>query len=260
MLLDSSACPNAGTGTPRRFVRLLTAAGLLSALSAAAGTQEARGRVAESGPEADARERMVQTQIANRGIRDARVLAAMRAVPRHLFVPEELRRYAYSDSPLPIGLGQTISQPYIVAYMTELLDVKPDMTVLEIGTGSGYQAAVLAHLARRVYSIEIVPELARSAAALLRKLGYANVVTRTGDGYRGWPEQAPFDRIILTAAPPEVPQALINQLRPGGRLVAPVGGSPLDQELVLIEKSKTGKLTRRGVLPVRFVPMVPGPE
>jgi protein-L-isoaspartate(D-aspartate) O-methyltransferase len=203
------------------------------------------------------RERMVAEQIQQRGIRNPAVLKAMRSVPRHLFVPESLRSMAYQDSPLPIGHGQTISQPYIVAFMTELLDPRPEHKVLEIGTGSGYQAAVLSPLVKQVFTIEIVPELAQRSAELLKKLGYANVVVRQGDGYLGWPEQAPFDRIILTAAPEDVPKALIEQLKPGGKLVAPVGRSAWDQELILLEKGLDGKIRRRAVLPVRFVPMVP---
>jgi protein-L-isoaspartate(D-aspartate) O-methyltransferase len=203
------------------------------------------------------RERMVAEQIQQRGIRNPAVLKAMRSVPRHLFVPESLRSMAYQDSPLPIGHGQTISQPYIVAFMTELLDPRPEHKVLEIGTGSGYQAAVLSPLVKQVFTVEIVPELAQRSAELLKKLGYANVVVRQGDGYLGWPEQAPFDRIILTAAPEDVPKALIEQLKPGGKLVAPVGRSAWDQELILLEKGLDGKIRRRAVLPVRFVPMVP---
>ncbi|HWR53043.1 MAG TPA: protein-L-isoaspartate(D-aspartate) O-methyltransferase [Bryobacteraceae bacterium] len=205
------------------------------------------------------RERMVQRQIEDRGITDPRVLETMRQVPRHLFMPEEVRSAAYQDSPVPIGRGQTISQPYIVAFMTDLLKTRPSDIVLEIGTGSGYQAAVLARLAKHVYTIEIVPDLARSATSTLDRLGYANVTVRVGDGYKGWPERAPFDRIILTAAPPELPQALIDQLKPGGRLVAPVGRS-WDQELIVIEKAPDGKLKRRSALPVRFVPMVKPPR
>jgi protein-L-isoaspartate(D-aspartate) O-methyltransferase len=167
-----------------------------------------------------------------------------------------LRRHAYADQPLPIGHSQTISQPYIVALMTELIDPKPDLDVLEIGTGSGYQAAVLAPLARHVYTIELAPELARSSAALLEKLGCSNVTVRQGDGYAGWPEKAPFPRIIVTAAPPELPQTLVDQLAPGGKLVAPVG--TWDQQLIVVEKSRDGKVKRRSVLPVRFVPMVKG--
>lgn len=204
----------------------------------------------------ESRERMVKHQIQARGVRDAQVLKAMRDTPRHLFVPEKLRSRAYEDTPLPIGFGQTISQPYIVAAMTELLDVEPGHRVLEIGTGSGYQAAVLSPLVQEVYSMEIVEDLAKSASRTLREAGCLNVAVRYGDGYKGWPEKAPFDRVILTAAPPEIPQALFDQLAPGGKLVAPVGSSPLNQELVVVDKGRDGKLKRRTVFPVRFVPMV----
>jgi protein-L-isoaspartate(D-aspartate) O-methyltransferase len=209
-------------------------------------------------PFAAERHRMVHEQIQARGIRNADVLRVMGVTPRHLFVPGALQRYAYDDSPLPIGFDATISQPYVVALMTDLLGPSKAAKILEIGTGSGYQAAVLAQLARQVYTIEIVPELARSAAALLRKLGYSNVSVRQGDGYLGWPEKAPFDCIILTAAPPEVPQKLLEQLAPGGRLVAPVGSAFRDQDLVVIEKTSSGAIRRRAVSAVRFVPMVPG--
>jgi protein-L-isoaspartate(D-aspartate) O-methyltransferase len=200
---------------------------------------------------------MVSRQIEARGIREQAVLQAMRATPRHLFVPEPQRNLAYEDHPLPIGHGQTISQPYIVAAMTELLELRKTDRVLEIGTGSGYQAAVLSPLAAEVYTIELVGPLAQSARAVLDQLGYRNVTVRHGDGYKGWPEKAPFDRIILTAAPPKIPEALIRQLKPGGRLVAPEGSTVLDQELVVIEKAGDGKIRRRSVFPVRFVPMVP---
>jgi protein-L-isoaspartate(D-aspartate) O-methyltransferase len=199
---------------------------------------------------------LVEEHIENRGIRNPDVLRVIRAVPRHEFVPANMREFAYEDRPLGIGYGATISQPYIVAAMTELLEPKRHHKVLEIGTGSGYQAAVLANLVRDVYSIEIVPELARASAETLRRLGYRNVYVKQGDGYKGWPEQAPFDGIILTAAPPEVPQALINQLKPGGVLVAPVGGSA-DQQLIVVEKMMDGRVRRRTVFPVMFVPMVP---
>jgi protein-L-isoaspartate(D-aspartate) O-methyltransferase len=204
------------------------------------------------------RERMVRVQIEARGVRDRAVLEAMRAIPRELFMPPGVRAQAYADRPAPIGHGQTISQPYIVALMTELLGATRADRVLEIGTGSGYQAAVLSLVARRVYSIEIVPELARSAAETLHRLGYDNVTVRTGDGYRGWPEEAPFERVILTAAPPTIPQALIDQLANGGRLVAPEGANPFEQQLVVIEKGRDGRVTRRAVMRVVFVPMVPG--
>jgi len=196
---------------------------------------------------------MVRDQIEARGVKSPEVLEAMRTVRRELFVPEEVRSHAYDDCPLPIGFGQTISQPFIVGLMTELLDPKRNQRVLEIGTGSGYQAAILARIVGEVYSIEIVSELARSAAERLSRLGFRNVTVREGDGYRGWPEKAPFDRIILTAAPPEIPQVLLNELKGGGTLVAPVGVG--DQNLVLVKKSADGKTTTRSVLPVRFVPM-----
>jgi protein-L-isoaspartate(D-aspartate) O-methyltransferase len=199
---------------------------------------------------------MVSEQIEGRGIRSPDVLRVMRATPRHLFVPAGVRSMAYADHPLPIGYGATISQPYIVALMTELLAPNRKQRVLEIGTGSGYQAAILAQLAAKVYTVEIVPELARAAAKTLRELGYSNVTVRQGDGYKGWPEEAPFDGIIVTAAPPEVPQALIAQLCKGGRLVAPVGSTW--QELTLIEKKADGTMIRRFAGDVSFVPMKPG--
>jgi protein-L-isoaspartate(D-aspartate) O-methyltransferase len=182
------------------------------------------------------------------------VLRVMRSTPRHEFVPETLRSRAYEDTPLPIGRGQTISQPYIVALMTESLDVDKSHRVLEIGTGSGYQAAVLAQLVKHVYTMEIVPELAVPVKKTLAR--YENITVRQGDGYQGWPEEAPFDRIILTAAPPELPPALIGQLKPGGLLLAPVGGTPWDQKLVLVKKNLDGTLHERSLLPVVFVPMV----
>ena len=203
-------------------------------------------------PTAQARRRMVEDQLAARGISDARVLAAMGKVPRHELVPKDVRSQAYADAPLPIGEGQTISQPYIVAFMTEQLGLKGGERVLEVGTGSGYQAAVLAELGAEVYTIEIVPALARRARADLERLGYRSVFVREGDGYRGWPEKAPFDAIIVTAAPPEVPAPLLEQLKPGGRLVLPVGET--FQELLLVTKDKGGVQKRR-LLPVRFVPM-----
>lgn len=201
---------------------------------------------------------MVKDQIEARGVQNPEVLAAMRTVPRELFVPEDVRPQAYEDHPLPIGFEQTISQPFIVGLMTALLDPKKNHRVLEIGTGSGYQAAILSRLVGELYSIEIVPALARSAAGTLRSLGFRNVTVREGDGYRGWPEKGPFDRIILTAAPPEIPQVLLDELRPGGRLVAPVGVGA--QNLVVVRKSADGKTTTRSVLPVRFVPMIKGTQ
>lgn len=202
------------------------------------------------------REEMVRESIARRGVKDQRVLKTMRETPRHLFVPKSMESRAYHDSPLPIGYNQTISQPYIVASMTEMLDCKPEHKVLEIGTGSGYQAAILSPLVARVYTIENVEPLAKQSAALLKMLGHNNVEVRYGDGYQGWPEQAPFDRIILTAAPPEIPQALIDQLKPGGRLVAPEGREW--QELIVIDKDSEGRVKRRRAYGVMFVPMVKG--
>jgi protein-L-isoaspartate(D-aspartate) O-methyltransferase len=200
-----------------------------------------------------ARERMVSGQIEARGVRDARVLAALRRVPRHEFVPVGQRAYAYEDRPLPIGHGQTISQPYIVAVMSQALELDGSEKVLEIGTGSGYQAAVLAELAAEVYTIEIVEPLAERAAGDLKRLGFENLHARAGDGYRGWPEAAPFDAIIVTAAPDHIPQPLVDQLAVGGRLVLPVGR--MIQELVLITKDEKG-VRHEDLLPVRFVPMV----
>jgi protein-L-isoaspartate(D-aspartate) O-methyltransferase len=194
---------------------------------------------------------MVSEQIEARGVSDPRVLEAMRKVPRHEFVPREQRPYAYNDHPLPIGHDQTISQPYIVAAMTELAQVAPGARVLEVGTGSGYQAAVLAALGAEVYSIEIVEPLAVSAAATLERLGY-QVTVRAGDGYQGWPEHAPFDAIVVTAAPPRIPEPLKQQLKPGGRLVIPVGD--WYQELVVLTR-RGDAFDRRSVFPVRFVPM-----
>jgi protein-L-isoaspartate(D-aspartate) O-methyltransferase len=199
---------------------------------------------------------MVNEQIASRGVKNPEVLAAMRKVPRHRFVPPALAARAYDDTPLAIGHDQTISQPYIVGYMSDLLEVTRRHRVLEIGTGSGYQAAVLGELAGAVYTIEIVPELAQSAAATLQALHYTNVHVRTGDGYAGWPEQAPFDRILLTAAPEQVPAPLVEQLAPGGRLVAPVGGQGM-QWITVIDKTRDGVAERR-TIPVRFVPFVRG--
>jgi protein-L-isoaspartate(D-aspartate) O-methyltransferase len=198
---------------------------------------------------------MVDEQIAARGIDDPRVLAALAAEPRHLFVPPDQMAAAYDDTPLPIGFGQTISQPFIVAYMTEALNVMPGHRVLEIGTGSGYQAAVLARLAKAVYTVEIVPALANRARQILRELGHDNAWVRTGDGYAGWPEHAPFDRIIVTAAPDRVPQPLVDQLAVGGRLIAPVG--TFDQQLVILTKTPEG-ITSKPTIDVRFVPLVRG--
>ncbi|MFN4087745.1 MAG: protein-L-isoaspartate(D-aspartate) O-methyltransferase [Alphaproteobacteria bacterium] len=185
---------------------------------------------------------------------DPRVLDVMREVPRHHFVPETHREHAYEDRPLPIGLGQTISQPYIVALMTSLMQPQPDQSVLEVGTGSGYQAAVLARLVARVHTIEIVPDLGRQAASVLER-DYPNVAARIGDGYRGWPEAAPFDAIMVTAAAPYVPQPLVDQLKPGGRMVVPVGPEFAVQNLMIVHKHADGSVTREDVLRVQFVPL-----
>jgi protein-L-isoaspartate(D-aspartate) O-methyltransferase len=214
---------------------------------------------AQPGPrdwEAD-RRRMVETQLRARDIHNARVLDAMRTVPRHLFVPEPERAEAYSDAPLPIGHDQTISQPYIVAFMTEALDVSPEHRVLEIGTGSGYQAAVLSTLAKEVYTIEIVTPLAERARETLSALGYDNVRVRIGNGYLGWLEHAPYDRVMVTAAPDEVPDALLQQLKIGGLMAIPVGTTT--QELRILRRTNTGTETI-STLPVRFVPMTNKPK
>lgn len=202
------------------------------------------------------RERLV-AQLRREGIRDERVLAAMAAVPRHEFVPPELASSAYDDMPLPIGHGQTISQPYIVALMTELLELQPGDRVLEIGTGCGYQAAVLAAMGCEVYSMERVRSLATAAAQRLERLGY-RVSTRVGDGFEGWVTAAPFDAIIVTAAPERIPEALQQQLAPGGRLVVPVGGADQVHALTLVQRLRDGSLRATEVAPVRFVPMLPG--
>ncbi|MCX7716270.1 MAG: protein-L-isoaspartate(D-aspartate) O-methyltransferase [Endomicrobia bacterium] len=196
---------------------------------------------------------MVETQLKNRDIVDKRVLDTMAKVERHKFVPEEYRHLAYIDEPLPIGFEQTISQPYIVALMTQLLELKGDEKVLEIGTGSGYQAAILAELCKEVYTIEIIPELGKRAEKLLKELGYKNIFVKIGDGYLGWEEYAPFDRIIVTCAPDHIPQPLIDQLKEGGKMVIPVG--EVLQELVVVEKKKD-KILKKNIIPVRFVPML----
>ncbi len=199
------------------------------------------------------REKMVLEQIERRGVKDKNVLEAMKKVPRHLFVPEEYLNEAYEDYPLPIGEGQTISQPYIVAKMTELLEVKKGEKVLEIGTGSGYQAAILAEIGAKVYTIEILPKLAEKAKKTLSNLGYENVTVLVGDGFKGYIQEAPYDKIIVTAAPEKIPEPLIEQLKIGGKLVIPVG--KYDQELKLVSKREEGVVVE-SVLPVRFVPMV----
>jgi protein-L-isoaspartate(D-aspartate) O-methyltransferase len=201
------------------------------------------------------RQNMVEQQLKPRGIRDERVIAAMAKVPREEFVAENVRGQSYADSALPIGHDQTISQPYIVAFMTEQLRPKPTDRVLEVGTGSGYQAAVLAELVKDVYTIDIVEPLAKEASARLARLGYNNAHVKVGDGYQGWAEVGPFDAIIVTCAPDKIPQPLIQQLKDGGRMIVPVGTTMMDQQLYLLEK-KNGELAQTAILPVRFVPMV----
>lgn len=196
---------------------------------------------------------MADEQIEGRGIRDKAVLAAMRTVPRHLFVPEAYREVAYNDGPLPIGYGQTISQPYIVAYMTEQIRPKPGFKVLEIGTGSGYQAAILAEIVGQVYTVEIVEELGKAAAERLKKLHYDQVHVKIGDGYSGWEEEAPFDAIVVTAAADFVPPPLISQLKPGGRMIIPVG-SPFQVQMLKLVEKKDDRVITQNLLPVRFVP------
>lgn len=201
------------------------------------------------------REAMVREQLVSRGISDPGVLSVFRKVPRHAFVPQQYLRSAYSDQPLPIGEGQTISQPYIVAYMTEILDLKPGNKVLEIGTGSGYQAAILAELGADVYSVELIKPLAENTGKILAASGYTKIHLKTGDGYLGWPEYAPFDAILVTCSPSEIPPPLKQQLAEGGKMIIPVGEQFTIQYLYLLEK-KNGKIKQRNVLPVRFVPMV----
>lgn len=242
----------------------LLACGSLAAATALAGRDDAGTGAPDDPMMATQRARMVHevrrhAEEVRRGTGlpalDPRVLDVLGKVPRHRLVPEAQRAHAYANRPLPIGHGQTISQPYIVALMTDLARPRPGDRVLEIGTGSGYQAAVLAELVGRVYSIEIVPPLARRAAADLQALGYANIELREGDGYYGWPEQAPFDAIVVTAAAASIPPPLIEQLKPGGRMVIPVGGQFHTQMLMLVEKQDEGRVRSRQILPVRFVPL-----
>lgn len=247
----------ASTAPTRSFTRTgarasFLAAALVATLAPAAFGQDDQAR----GERAGERSRMVREQISERGIEDQQVLGAMLAVPRHEFVPEQHRNLAYADRPLPIGEGQTISQPYIVALMTELLRIEPGDRVLEVGTGSGYQAAVASHLADSVFTIEIFESLAENAKRRLDRLGYRNVVFRQGDGYFGWSEQAPFDAIVVTAAAGHIPPPLVRQLKPDGRMVIPVGGAFQTQRLVLVEKRPDGTTTTRNLLPVRFVPLL----
>ncbi|HEU4403539.1 MAG TPA: protein-L-isoaspartate(D-aspartate) O-methyltransferase [Candidatus Polarisedimenticolia bacterium] len=227
-------------------------ASVLASRSRAGGPEMSDSLTTPDDPDAEARRRMVTDQIERRGIRDRRVLEAMRSVPRHLFVPELERERAYDDGPLSIGEGQTISQPYIVAFMSEAIDPGSGDRVLEVGTGSGYQTAILASIVDEVFSIEIRPDLAESARRRLDALGCRNVIVRVGDGHAGWPEEGPFDGILVTAAPGMVPPALIEQLAPGGRLVIPIGAG--DQNLVRLTRTSHG-IERETLLPVRFVPM-----
>jgi protein-L-isoaspartate(D-aspartate) O-methyltransferase len=230
----------------RRLAAGLLAAGLLCGSASAGDAYESQRRA------------MVEQQIKQRGITKPEVLAAMEQVPRHMFVPDSLRADAYSDRPLPLGQGRTVYQPYMVALMTSLLDLKHGDKVLEIGTGSGYQAAVLAQLVGTVCSIEVIPELARRASEVLSAEGCHNVSLRTGNGVLGWPEEAPFDAIIVTAAAPRIPPTLIEQLGPNGRMVIPVGAPHGDQELQLLKRNSAGEVTQRRVLPVAFVPLTGG--
>jgi len=218
------------------------------------------GKEAKSSEEdyAQQRKMMVEQQIVARGVKSKKVLDAMNSVPRHLFVPEEYRRGSYFDQPLLIGLGQTISQPYIVALMTEMLDVDSDDTILEIGTGSGYQAAVLSTIVKELYTIEIIEELGFQATERLKRLGYDNVTVKISDGGLGWPEKAPFDAIIVTAAAPKIPDPLIKQLKPGGRMVIPVDNNFFSQDLLIVEKDEDGNIETKKTIPVRFVPLVEG--
>jgi protein-L-isoaspartate(D-aspartate) O-methyltransferase len=220
----------------------------------------ATGLSAQRDDEFARRRRAMVSLIARRDVRDAATLAAMRAVPRHEFVPPQHRGDAYGDFPLPIGHGQTISQPYIVAYMTEVLRPRAGMKVLEVGTGSGYQAAVLAAAGCQVYTVEIFGALATAARDRLARLGYHGVTVRHGDGHFGWPEQAPFDAVIVTAAAGYIPPALVEQLKPGGRMIIPVGSVQGVQYLILVEKAGGGEVTTRTLIPVQFVPMLEGPR
>jgi len=242
-----------------RVAAALAAAALLAASACARPSDRVDAPASVQRPdEEEARTTMVSDQIEVRGVTNPAVLAAMEAVPRHEFVLPEHRSLAYADSPLPIGFGQTISQPYIVALMTELLDPEPDDVVLEVGTGSGYQAAVAARIVASVYTIELVPELAASAADRLERLGVTNVEVRAGDGYLGWPVHAPFDGILVTAGADHVPPPLVEQLAPGARMVIPVDVAGGDQVLQVVEKREDGSVEVRDVAPVRFVPLLRG--
>lgn len=253
------AIPIRRPGFPRRSAlrgRGRIAGGCLLAAGLWTMGGAAEGLEAQEDPERERRLTMVERQIESRGIDDPSVLRAMRAVPRHQFVLPEWADEAYSDSALPINEGQTISQPYIVAFMTEQLDIEPGDRVLEVGTGSGYQAAVLGEMDAEVYTIEIFPALAEEASERLAGLGYTNVTVRQGDGYLGWPEHAPFDAIVVTAAPESIPPPLIEQLAPGGVMVIPVGPVEDVQELTVVRKLENGSIQSESVLPVRFVPFL----
>lgn len=241
----------------RNWMTLLGFSAAMAVLGAAAARTAEDDRAQERAQMVDAIREHAESAGAALGGEplDPAVLEVMNDVPRHAFVPEDVRGEAYEDRPLPIGHGQTISQPFMVALMTDLLDLEDGDKVLEIGTGSGYQAAVLSPLADQVYSIEIVPELGRTAAEALEQAGYANVETTVGDGYYGWPDQAPFDAIVVTAAASHIPPPLIEQLKPGGRMIVPVGSAFYSQQLMLVEKTVDGKITTRQLLPVRFVPL-----
>jgi len=246
---------------PSRLKRFLASALFLAALPPEPADAQAEDRLARARAAMveevrdDARETGYAT---GRPVLDEAVMSAMARVPRHEFVPPEAVASAYLNRPLPIGHGQTISQPFIVALMTDLLRITPGRKVLEVGTGSGYQAAVLAEMKAEVYSMELIPELAQSAARTLARLGYTNARVKAGDGYAGWPEHAPFEAIVVTAAPEEVPPALLEQLAPGGRMVIPVGPRHDVQHLLVIDKQADGRTVTRKSLPVRFVPLVPG--
>jgi protein-L-isoaspartate(D-aspartate) O-methyltransferase len=233
----------------RRDLVFLACAATLAACSCSTGEPLSGGSWERQ------RKRMVEEQLVARGIKNARVLAALGKVPRHEFVPERYQAEAYEDRPLPVGQGQTISQPYIVAYMTEVIDPRPGQKVLEVGTGSGYQAAVLAELVGEVYTIELLPELAATARKRLERLGYRNVHVKAGDGYLGWPDKAPFDAVVVTCGAREVPEPLFKQLKPGGKMVIPVGEVATGQTLRVITRGPGGKREVRDLLPVRFVPL-----
>ena len=233
---------------PGRFARVVSGAAVPVCLLMSSAAAAQRGDSYQ-----DVREQMVRREIVGRGVRDPRVCNAMREVPRHLFVPADMRKYAYTDAAIPIGYGQTITSPFVVAYMTEQLEPQPEDKVLEIGTGSGYQASVLSRLVADVYTIEIVDPLGRRAAATMQRLGYSNVHARVGDGYQGWPEHAPFDKIIVTCSPEKVPPALVGQLKEGGRLVVPLG-ERFQQSLFLFRKVN-GQLQKEKLESTFFVPM-----